>query len=166
VKVVGLTIELRIEKFKAAAKAAGIKLTHQRLEVFREIASSVDHPDAETVFRAVQTRVPTVSRDTVYRTLWMLQELGLITTLGARRQSVRFDANLDRHHHYICMSCGLARDFESAEFDALRVPESVEDIGSVAGTHVEVRGICERCQRKKKSSAKGSPPAKSPGRES
>jgi Fur family peroxide stress response transcriptional regulator len=138
----------RVERFKASARDAGIKLTHQRLEIFREIASSVEHPDAESVFRAVQRRVPTVSRDTVYRTLWKLQELGLVTTLGARRPTVRFDANLDPHHHYVCMNCGLTRDLESATFSALRIPEIVRELGSVAGTHIEVRGLCRACQEK------------------
>lgn len=140
-------VEQRIERFKHAAKAAGIKLTHQRLEIFREIAGSAEHPDAETVYRAVQVRVPTVSRDTVYRALWKLQDLGLITTLGSRRRNVRFDANLDHHHHYICTNCGMTRDFESASLDAVQLPSAVTRFGSVAATHVEVRGLCRACQK-------------------
>jgi Fur family peroxide stress response transcriptional regulator len=91
--------------------------------------------------------MPTVSLDTVYRTLWLLNDLGLITTLGPRRESVRFDANLRQHHHYVCVRCGLARDFDSAALNALHVPEAVKGFGSVVATHVEVRGICERCRK-------------------
>ena len=138
-------IERRVDRFKSESRAAGVKLTHQRLEVFREVAASLDHPDADAIFQEVRRRVPTVSLDTVYRTLWLLDDLGLIRTLGPRRESVRFDANLERHHHYVCVQCGLARDFESAELNALRVPEAVKRLGSVSGTHVEVRGVCERC---------------------
>ena len=144
-KVDRLTIDGRLDRFKSAARAAGVKITHQRVEVFREVASSVEHPDAESVFRAVRKRVPTVSIDTVYRTLWMLNDLGLITTLGPRRESVRFDANLDQHHHYVCVRCGLTRDFECAQLGALRVPASVRDLGRVVTTRVEVRGVCSRC---------------------
>ncbi len=146
--VENIKVARRLEQFKAAAKEAGVKLTHQRLEIFREVASSQEHPDAETVLRAVQARMPTVSLDTVYRTLWMLNDLGLITTLGRRRESVRFDANLERHHHYICVRCGLARDFESAALNALRIPDAVKEFGSVVSTQVEVRGICESCAKK------------------
>jgi Fur family peroxide stress response transcriptional regulator len=149
VKVESIKVERRIEQFKAAAKEAGVKLTHQRLEIFREVASSLKHPDAETVFRAVQARMPTVSLDTVYRTLWMLNDLGLISTLGQRRESVRFDANIEHHHHYICVRCGLARDFESAALNALRIPDAVKGFDSVVTTHVEVRGICDSCAKKK-----------------
>ena len=146
-KVENSKVKRRLEQFKAASKEAGVKLTHQRLEIFREVAASLDHPDAEAVFRAVQKRMPTVSLDTVYRTLWLLNDLGLIITLGPRRESVRFDANLEHHHHYVCVRCGLARDFESAELNALRVPGAVKAFGSVVATHVEVRGICESCAK-------------------
>ena len=146
-KVENTKVERRLERFKAAAKEAGVKLTHQRLEIFREIAASLEHPDAETVFRGVQARIPTVSLDTVYRTLWMLNDLRLITTLGPRRESVRFDANLERHHHYVCVRCGLAMDFESSELNALPIPEAVKGFGSVAAAHVEFRGLCKSCTK-------------------
>jgi Fur family peroxide stress response transcriptional regulator len=148
VKVGTAELERRIARFKRAAKASGVKLTHQRLEIFREVAASVAHPDADAVFREAQRRMPTVSLDTVYRTLWLLNDLGLITTLGPRRESVRFDANLERHHHYVCVRCGLARDFESVELSTLRIPAAVKRLGSVAGTHVEVRGTCESCMKR------------------
>jgi Fur family peroxide stress response transcriptional regulator len=138
-------VEHRLEHLKAVARKAGVKLTHQRLEIFRELASTGEHPDADSVFRAVQQRLPTVSLDTVYRTLWMLHDLGLITTLGPQRVGVRFDANLEPHHHYVCVRCGLVRDFESADLDALRVADAVKELGSIAGAHVEVRGVCAKC---------------------
>jgi Fur family transcriptional regulator, peroxide stress response regulator len=144
-KVERSEIERRLEQFKAAARAAGLKLTHQRVEIFREVAASLEHPDAVAVFRAVQARMPTVSLDTVYRTLWSLHDLGVVATLGPRRESVRFDANLAHHHHYLCVRCGLARDFDSSELNALRIPGAVEEFGSVVATHVEVRGVCHRC---------------------
>ena len=146
--------ERRLERITATAKAAGIKLTHQRLEIFREIAASAEHPDVETVFRAVQARMPTVSQDTVYRTLWLLRDLGLATTLGPHRDGVRFDANLDPHHHYVCVRCDLVRDFESAGLNTLRVPDAVRQLGTVVDAHVEVRGVCAKCARQGRSSTK------------
>lgn len=139
-------VESRLEHLEASAKRAGIKLTHQRLEIFRALASTEEHPAAETLFRAVRARVPTVSLDTVYRTLWKLHDLGLVTTLGPQGDGVRFDVNLDRHHHFVCVRCGLVRDFESEALDDLRVPEAVQRFGSVLLAQVEVRGICAPCQ--------------------
>jgi len=142
-------VERRLEKFKTSARRSGVKLTHQRLEIFCEVAASLDHPNAESVYRAVQPRMPTVSLDTVYRTLWLLADLGLVTTLGPRRETVRFDANLNHHHHYICVRCGLARDFDSADLNTLRMPDTVKNLGSVVTTHLEVRGVCSRCAKTK-----------------
>ncbi|MCX5742608.1 MAG: Fur family transcriptional regulator [Proteobacteria bacterium] len=139
-------VEQRLEHIKTVAKQAGVKLTHQRLEIFRELAATTAHPDADTLFRSVQHRVPTVSVDTVYRTLWMLHDLGLVTTLGPERDGIRFDANLDPHHHYVCVRCGLVADFESAALDALHVPDAVKQLGSIADAHIEVRGVCTSCQ--------------------
>jgi Fur family peroxide stress response transcriptional regulator len=149
------SITQRIERLKEATKKAGIKLTHQRLEIFRELAETEEHPSAETIFRAVQQRTPMVSLDTVYRTLWMLRDLGLVTTLGPPSEGVRFDANLDHHHHYICVRCGLVRDFQSDELSSLSLPDSAKQIGSIVNAHVEVRGLCAQCQ--KETSTKAAP---------
>jgi Fur family peroxide stress response transcriptional regulator len=157
-------IERRIASFQEAVKASGVKLTHQRLEVFRELAASHDHPDADAIFREVRRRVPTVSLDTVYRTLWLLNDMGLITTLGPRHESVRFDANLTHHHHYVCVQCGLARDFESAELNALRLPEAIKRLGSVSGTHVEVRGVCESCLKRARRPSQPASPGQQGGK--
>ena len=112
-------VEACMERFEQVCRDAGAKLTHQRMEIFREVAQSGDHPDAETVFQGVRQRIPSLSLDTVYRALWLLSDLGLITTLGPPRGRTRFDANLTRHHHFVCSNCGLTRDFYSDDFDDL-----------------------------------------------
>ena len=78
----------------------------------------------------------------------MLSNLGLVSTLGVRRESVRFDANPRKHHHYVCVRCGLTRDFESAGLHGLRLPDTVKVLGSVLSTHIEVRGVCELCTQR------------------
>lgn len=140
--------QARVDRFSQAMRDSGIRLTHQRLEVFREVAGTGDHPDAETVFRLVRERMPTISLDTVYRTLWLLNDMGLVTTLGPQRGRVRFDANASPHHHFVCSKCGMVADFYSSEFDCLDVPAEVENIGDVTTTNVQFRGICSWCREK------------------
>ena len=79
-------VQERMARFKRACRDAGIKLTHQRLEIFKEAAQTENHPDAEAISKGVRKCMPTVSMDTVYRTLWMLNDLGLIKTLGPNRE--------------------------------------------------------------------------------
>jgi Fur family peroxide stress response transcriptional regulator len=143
-------IDKRMERFGEACRNSGLKLTHQRMEIFREVAQTADHPDAEKVYRGVRERMPTVSLDTVYRTLWMLKDLGLITTLGSSREPTRFDANLNRHHHFTCVRCGLTRDFDSDVFNELRLPNSVKAFGRVETTQVELKGVCLKCSEEAK----------------
>lgn len=139
----------RMERFETVCRDKGIKLTQQRMEIFREIAQTGDHPDAEQVFKRVRKRLPTVSLDTVYRTLWLLNDLGLVAILGSSRERTRFDANLNKHHHFVCRECGFTRDFYSNNFDALHLPDAIRAFGEARETHVEVRGICQGCLAKK-----------------
>ena len=141
-------VERRMGQFEEVCRGAGVKLTHQRMEIFREVAQTGDHPDAEAVFRGVRERMPTVSLDTVYRTLWTLVDLGLVKTLGPPRERTRFDANLSGHHHFVCERCGLTRDFQSEALDAVQVPQSVKAFGVVETTRTEMRGVCHECAKK------------------
>ena len=141
-------VEQRLERFERVCRDAGVRLTHQRLEIFREVARTGDHPDAETVYKRVRERMPTVSLDTVYRTLWMLNDHGFVTTLGPSRERTRFDANLTRHHHFVCVRCGSTRDFYCEDLDELELPSSARALGRIETTLVEARGVCRECAAK------------------
>ena len=141
-------VKQRMARFEQVCREAGVRLTHQRMEIFREVAQTGDHPDAEMVYKRVRERMPTVSLDTVYRTLWLLNDHGLITTLGPSHERTRFDANLTRHHHFVCTRCGLTRDFYSEELDDLKLPSSAKAFGRIERTLVEVRGVCRECAGK------------------
>ncbi len=154
-KVPPKEVEQRLERFMEVAAQAGLKLTHQRLVIYKELARTGEHPDAETLFQRVRRKVPTISRDTVYRTLWGLQELGLVETLGHPGRQVRFDANLDKHHHFVCTRCGRVEDVYVPEFDRLAPPGSVKKLGRVERISVELRGVCAACARKAKTGGKG-----------
>ena len=138
-------VKERMTHFETVLRREGIKLTHQRMQIFREVARTRDHPDAEKVFQRVRKHLPTVSLDTVYRTLGLLNDLGLVTTLGSSRERTRFDANLSSHHHFVCDLCGFTRDFYSTELDNIKLPDSVDSLGEIEATHVQVRGVCRNC---------------------
>jgi Fur family peroxide stress response transcriptional regulator len=144
--------ELRrmMARFEDAVRRAGVKLTQQRIEIFREVARTGDHPDIETIFMHVRKKMPTVSLDTVYRTLGLFADLGLVTTVRPLNARVRFDANTDVHHHFICTRCGAILDFEHRDFDRLKVPEKATELGRVESRHIELRGMCAACLDKEK----------------
>jgi len=140
-------IERRMRRFTETCQAHGLKLTHQRMEVFRELAGTEEHPDAEMIYQSVSRRVPAISRDTVYRTLATLEEHGLVHKAEILASRGRYDANMDRHHHFVCTECGLVRDFYSERLDELPIPKSVKTLGQVESAHVQLRGICATCAR-------------------
>jgi Fur family peroxide stress response transcriptional regulator len=139
------TYENRLDSFRDACRDLGIKATHQRLEIFREVAQSHAHPDAEAVYRGVQRRIPTVSLDTVYRTLKLLTDLGFISTLGPRQDSLRFDANQEPHHHHICVQCGKVQDVATPLLDLENIGRNMRTMGTVQSAQIEVRGLCTSC---------------------
>lgn len=135
----------KLQAFLSGCKERGIKATHQRIEVFREVMECLTHPDADTVFEGVRKRMPSISRNTVYRTLWLLTDLGLARTLGQGKDRSRFDGNTSKHHHFVCEKCGKVLDFTSEVLDNLNLPPAVFDLGSVREAQVEVRGVCNDC---------------------
>jgi len=141
-------LQQRMNHLEERLKSSGVKRTHQRMEIFREVAMSEEHPDAEKIYIRVRKRLPSISLDTVYRTLWSLSNLGLISTLGPPRKTVRFDANMDSHHHFVCTKCGMTRDFYSKKLDSLKIPGWKEILATVQRKQVEVRGICRKCAKK------------------
>ena len=142
-------MERRMRRFTKTCQTHGLKLTHQRVEVFRELAGAEDHPDAETVYQDVSHRVPSISRDTVYRTPSTLEEHGLIHKAEMLSGRARYDANVDRHHHFVCHQCERVYDFYSDALNELPVPKSAKTLGHVESSHVQLRGICVRCAQGK-----------------
>jgi Fur family peroxide stress response transcriptional regulator len=78
------------------------------------------------------------------------------------RDKARFDANTDRHHHFVCSECGLIGDFYSEAFDRFAAPPEVTAMGTVSSVYVELRGLCKKCEEKRRSSkARGRADARS-----
>ena len=140
-------IQKRIAGLLAACRARGIKATHQRVEIMRELASTEEHPDADALYQRVRERIPTMALDTVYRTLKLLEENGIVSRVGCTRERARFDGNTARHHHFVCTKCGLVRDFHDETFDSLKAPREVPEMGCVNSVYVELRGLCQECRK-------------------
>lgn len=139
----------RMKQFTETCRRRRLKITHQRTEVFRDLAATEEHPDAEAVYQRVRKRIPAISRDTVYRTLATLEAQGLICRAETYTGALRYDANTEPHHHFVCVECGCVQDFFSNTLNNLPIPRSVGALGTVESAHVQVRGICATCRRLK-----------------
>ena len=85
----------------------GVRLTPQRLAIAEVVVNSADHPSVRDIYDRVRAFFPYVTIATVYSTLNMLEELGIVRELPFQRQS-RYDANLSPHVNLVCLT-GLKR---------------------------------------------------------
>jgi len=134
--------------FEQVCRSKGLRITHQRSEIFRELAKYPGHPTAENVFGQVRKRLKTISLDTVYRTIATFEEYGLTKRVHFLDNIARFDINLSIHHHLVCTYCEKVEDFYWPNFDRMDLPDSVIGWGNVESKHVELRGLCENCRAK------------------
>lgn len=134
------------QQFQTACREAGLKCTHQRLVIFEALAAAMDHPTAESIFRAVRQTMPSISLDTIYRTLDTFERLGLTVRLHVPGESGRYEPNLHPHHHLFCIRCGRIEDFTWHEVDSLPPPAHTGHWGRVAGADCVIRGVCPSCQ--------------------
>jgi Fur family peroxide stress response transcriptional regulator len=140
------SLQQMMESFEEACRSADLKLTHQRLEIYRELATATDHPCAETLHRRLLKHMPTLSLDTVYRTLATFAQHHLVKKVQTVDSQARFEAEMSQHHHVICDSCKEIMDFQWGSFDASSVPGDIEQWGSITNKNVTIHGTCRKCQ--------------------
>jgi len=124
----------------------GMRVTNQRLAVLEFLLATPNHPTAEEVEAGVNRIVPTASRASVYNVLHSLKESGLIDELVFDDAVARYDANLDRHHHFICRACGAVEDVPWQTFS--ETPHArLADGRTVEDYTVTLRGVCPCCAK-------------------
>jgi Fur family peroxide stress response transcriptional regulator len=138
-------VQEKLEILRNKCKASGLKLTHQRLEIFRELISTDDHPSAERVHKRVQARIPSISLDTVYRTLSTFERHGLIDKVCVFEDRARFCGDPGPHYHLFCTSCKSIADFTWDTLENIEPPPEAGQWGLVHAKRVILEGICSRC---------------------
>lgn len=100
--------------------AAGLKMTGQRRLILQVLAEAGDHPSVEDLYERARALDPSVSMATVYRTVNLLDELGLIVRHEFKESFARFEVNADHHHHLIDLESGEVIEFQNEELEALK----------------------------------------------
>ncbi len=149
-------INRRMEDFSCDCARLGLKHTYQRMEIFRIVISTEEHPDAVTVYKRAKKRIPTISLDTVYRNLKLLAAHGLLSVVGTSQEHLRFDANPGPHHHFTCVKCHRICDFASEVLDGRPIPDEAQAFGRPLSQHLEIRGICMTCLQKEQRKCRSS----------
>jgi Fur family ferric uptake transcriptional regulator len=127
----------------------GYRLTPQRLMVVEALHSVDQHISAEEIYAKVKEKYPYANISTVYRTLDLLKELGLVTEIDLGDGRIRYHpAEKGHHHHLICQNCGKIMDLPEEEFYPL-IKKLEKDYRFKAELkHLAIFGLCEKCQDK------------------
>jgi Fur family peroxide stress response transcriptional regulator len=138
--------ELRLAAFAERCRERGLAVTPQRIAIIRALLASDEHPSAEAVYAVVRREHSHISLATVHRTLETLCQIGEARKVTPLHDHVRYDGNVTRHHHVLCVRCRRIADVEMP--DAERLIEGRETIGEfrVLGASVEVLALCKNCQ--------------------
>jgi Fur family peroxide stress response transcriptional regulator len=140
--------KLVLDKFEQICRRKGLPVTIQRRVVLEVLLGREDHPTADQIFEEVKVRAPGISRTTVYRVLETLVRLGVARTVCSPGASLRFDPNIEQHHHLVCLHCGKMRDLDDPRLSGLPLPDRRRTGFEVTDYTVHFRGTCADCQRK------------------
>lgn len=138
------------DEIKCRFKVCGLKMTPQRAAIYQALVETTRHPTAEDLHRQVTRIHPMISLNTVYYTLGVLRESGLVREVNYWHDRSRFDANMALHHHLICLGCRRIQDLTDEGLDALTVAADRRAGFEVTGHCVEFHGYCAACCRRGK----------------
>jgi Fur family transcriptional regulator, ferric uptake regulator len=131
--------------------ARGVRMTAQRRLLVSIIQDSPRHLDAATLLAIAKKQDPDIDRATVYRTLGLLKNRGLIDELDLMHiqgEKHYYEAKTNRDHcHMACFRCGAIMEYTSSSFEKLK-EEMVKQSGfQIRVVRLEVGGFCKRCQQ-------------------
>jgi Fur family transcriptional regulator, peroxide stress response regulator len=125
--------------------ARGGRLTPQRMAIYDAVVGRTTHPSVESVYKEVRRRFPGVSPATVYNSLSLFAELGLIQEVSGRLR--RYDGRPARHVNLICQRCGRVTDVSDPRLAAMERAVAARSGFDVKAAVFELHGICPRCRR-------------------
>ena len=141
-------IAQRVQLFIENCRRHQLKITPQRVGIYRVLIQSQRHPTADLVFRVVKKEFPNISFDTVNRTLSTFAKIGVVDVVETFGGPKRFDPDITDHHHLHCMACGRIIDFEYEGYARLDVPKAIATTFKVISRRVVLKGLCDTCTAK------------------
>ncbi|MBP3357160.1 MAG: transcriptional repressor [Rikenellaceae bacterium] len=120
----------------------GVKPSVQRLAIMEYLHSHRTHPTVEDIYSALSPSMPTLSKTTVYNTVYLLAASGAISRLDIESGTSRFDAETVPHSHFYCRCCGRVTDLPAADTGlGACLPAGCR----VESLQVNFTGVCSDC---------------------
>src|SRR5438105_4288152 len=126
-------------------RGRGLRVTSQRIVIHRALCAQTQHMTAEQVLESVSEVLPGTSLPTVYATLELLEQLGLVRRFGTGNGAVLFDSRVEPHAHTVCRRCGTTADLESTPVQTGALSRARETGFAPDHAQLVIWGLCERC---------------------
>lgn len=142
-----------LNDFKQLLRENGLKFTIQREVILEMLYSSDEHLTPESLHHLIQEKHPDLNTGiaTVYRTLSLLEDSDMVTSLSFGAQGKKYELGAKDHHdHIICTKCGTISEFVDDDIES-RQQKIAEELGFIMQEHsMQIYGICQPCQTKMK----------------
>lgn len=123
----------------------GIKASYQRIRILKYFQDHLSHPTVNDIYTTLVPEIPTLSKTTVYNTLNLFVEKGILDTILIEENEARYDWAMDTHGHFKCTHCSEVFDIH------VRIdPNHISDLGDyqIDEQHIYIKGICPKCLEK------------------
>lgn len=126
----------------------GLKLTYERRYIFHEVSNLAEHFDADSLYDRFKKRGLRISRDTVYRTLPLLLESGVVQkSVGeGKREFFERVSGKGHHDHMVCIRCSSVIEFHCDEIEVIQERLAQEHGFKLVFHDHRLFGICKKCQ--------------------
>ncbi len=135
---------------KSTLKAGSYRITPERFQVLESIMNNDGHFDADGLFLQMKSGGSKVSRATVYNTLELLQDCGLISKYRFGENHSRYEKAFGRphHDHLICLECGDIIEFVSDKLSRIQADVCKGNSFKPQSSTLQIFGTCKKCQEK------------------
>jgi len=140
-------IDKKIRLFTDLCKKKGLRVTPQRIEIYKQLIITDEHPSAERLYEKVKKTFPSISFDTVNRTLLTLNDIGAAFIVEGSGDVRRFDGGMGKHQHFKCVKCKRIVDFDYKPYDNIKLPSHLAKKFNVLKKTVYLEGICDQCEQ-------------------
>ena len=141
-----------LERFKRVLRDNGLKYTKQREVLLQTLYNNSEHFTPEQLYLYIKERYPglNVGIATVYRSLNLLEESGMVTSISFGAQGKKFElANKPHHDHMICRQCGVIVEFEDQSIEKRQLAIAKEHGFKLTGHIMQLYGVCGECNKQK-----------------
>jgi Fe2+ or Zn2+ uptake regulation protein len=136
-----------MESLQKQLEQKGIRPSYHRLKILKYLDAHRTHPTVDIIYEALRKELPTISKTTIYNTLTLLLENGLISHLTISGNDVRYDAEAQPHSHFQCKKCNEVYDIEEVKCPHVKKGIAGNQVDEV---HLYFKGTCKECIKRSK----------------